>query len=174
MAHLHRDQASMVSQPASGLDDARPHDSPVIETPDFLLAALDRANEAVMIADGDLRVRQFNAAAERIWQMDRTEVLGCHVSGLGLGGLPQPIAAPASGQMNGDGAAQRHDSEITIQRKDGSRIRAALSRVDVGGQSRTIAFVSDITAEVALREKLTLLNLVADRTNARLSSPIKT
>jgi diguanylate cyclase (GGDEF)-like protein/PAS domain S-box-containing protein len=145
----------------------RAHDSPVIETPDFLLAALDRANEAVVIADGDLRVCHFNAAAERIWQMDRTEVLGCHVSGLGLGGLPQPIAAPASGQMNGDGTAQRHDSEITIQRKDGSRIRAALSlsRVDVGGQSRTIAFVSDITAEVALREKLTLLNLVADRTN---------
>jgi diguanylate cyclase (GGDEF)-like protein/PAS domain S-box-containing protein len=145
----------------------RAHDTAVVETPDFLLAALERANEAVVIAEDDLRVSHFNAAAERIWKLDRTDVLGCHVSCLGLDDLPQPIAAPASGQVNGDDAPQRHDSEITIQRKDGSRIRAALSlsRVEVGGQSRTIAFVSDITAEVALREKLTLLNLVADRTN---------
>jgi diguanylate cyclase (GGDEF)-like protein/PAS domain S-box-containing protein len=145
----------------------RAPDTPVVETPDFLLAALERANEAVVIADGDLRVSHFNAAAERIWKLDRAEVLGCHLSGLGLTDLPQPIAAPASGQVDGDDTARRHDCEITIQRKDGSRIRAALSlsRVEVGGQSRTIAFVSDITAEVALREKLTLLNLVADRTN---------
>ena len=69
--------------------------------------------------------------------------------------------------MNGDDTAQRHDCEITIQRNDGSRIRAALSlsRVEVGGQIRTIAFVRDITAEVELRERLTLLTLVADRTN---------
>ena len=114
----------------------RAHDTAVVETPDFLLAALERANEAVVIADRDLRVSHFNAAAERIWELDRTDVLGCHMSRLGLDDhLPQPIAAPTSGEANGDDAAQRHDSEITIQRKDGSRIRAALSlsRVEVGG-----------------------------------------
>ncbi len=54
-----------------------------------------------------------------------------------------------------------------IQRKDGSRILAALSlsQVEVGGQSRTIAFVRDITAEVDRRERLALLTLVADGTN---------
>ena len=145
----------------------RAHDTPVVETPDFLLAALERANEAVVIADGDLRVSHFNAAAERIWGLDRAEVLGCEVSRLGLGDLQQRVATPDSGQVDGDDTAQRRDCEITIQRKDGSRIRAALSlsRVEVGGQSRTIAYVRDITAEVGLREKLTLLNLVADRTN---------
>jgi len=145
----------------------RAHDTPMVETPDFLLAALERANEAVVIADGDLRVSHFNAAAERIWGLDRAEVLGCEVSRLGLGDLQQRVATPDSGQVDGDDTAQRRDCEITIQRKDGSRIRAALSlsRVEVGGQSRTIAYVRDITAEVGLREKLTLLNLVADRTN---------
>ena len=145
----------------------RAHDTPVVETSDFLLAALERANEAVVIADGDLRVSHFNAAAERIWGLDRAEVLGCEVSRLGLGDLRQQVAALDSGQVDGDDTTQRRDSEITIQRKDGSRIRAALSlsRVEVGGQGRTIAYVKDITDEVGLREKLTLLNLVADRTN---------
>ena len=44
----------------------RAHDYPAVETPDFLLAALERANEAVVIVDGDLHVRHFNAAAELI------------------------------------------------------------------------------------------------------------
>ncbi len=41
----------------------------------------------------------------------------------------------------------------------------SFSRVEVGSQSRTIIFARDVTAEVGLREKLALLNLVADRTN---------
>ena len=57
--------------------------------------------------------------------------------------------------------------EIAIHRKDGSRIRAALSlsRVEIDGQIRTIAFVRDVTAEVERRQRLDLLTLVADRTN---------
>ena len=141
---------------------------PAVETPDFLLAVLERANDAVVIVDSDLRVILFNAAAELIWGLDRADVLGCHVSRLGLEDLQQQkVATPASGQANGDDTIQGRGSEIKIQRKDGRRIRAALSlsRVEVGGQSRTIAFVRDITAEVELREKSALLTLVADRTN---------
>ncbi|MDB5514569.1 MAG: hypothetical protein JWQ17_1327, partial [Tardiphaga sp.] len=139
------------------------HDSPAVETPDFLLAVLERANDAVVIVDGDLHVSHFNATAEVIWGLDRAAVLGCHVSCLGLEDLPQQ---PASGRMNGD-AIQPHGSEITIQRKDGSRIRAALSlsRVEAGGQSRTIAFVRDISTEFERRERIALLTSVADRTS---------
>ena len=57
---------------------------PLAETPDFLLAALERTPDAVVIVDSDLRVSHFNAAAELIWGKDRAEVLGCHVSRLGL------------------------------------------------------------------------------------------
>lgn len=144
------------------------HDTPLAETPDFLLAALERANDAVVIVDRDLHVSYFNAAAELIWGLDRGEVLGRHVSCLGLKDLLQhDVAAPASGRTSGGDAIQERSSEIKIERKDGSRIRAALSlsRVEVGGQGCTIAFVRDITAEVERRERLALLTLVADRTN---------
>ena len=39
-------------------------DIAAVETPDFLLAALERASEAVVIVDRDLCVSYFNAAAE--------------------------------------------------------------------------------------------------------------
>jgi len=132
-------------------------DYPVVETPDFLLAALERANDAVVIVDGDLRVSYFNAAAERMWGQDRAEVLGRHVGHLGLGDCDDASQKPA----------QERRSEIAIARRDGSRIRAALSlsSVELGGQSRTIAFVRDITAEVERRERMALFTLVADRTN---------
>jgi len=147
-------------------------DCPVAETPDFLLAALERTNDAVVIVDSDLHVRHFNVAAELIWGLDRAEVLGCHVSRLGLRELQRHHdATPASGQAQGEDNRQKRSrercSEVTIRRKDGSRIRAALSlsTVEIGGQSRTIAFVRDITSEVERRETMALLTLVADRTN---------
>jgi diguanylate cyclase (GGDEF)-like protein/PAS domain S-box-containing protein len=146
----------------------RVHDCSSVETPDFLVAALERANDAVLIVDRDLRVSYFNAAAERIWGLDRAVVLGRHVGRLGLQYLQQVHdATPTSGQMSGDDAIQERHSEIRIERKDGSRIRAALSlsRVEMGGQGRTVAFVRDITAEVERRERVALLTLVADRTN---------
>ena len=145
----------------------RAHDDPLVETPDFLLAVLERASEAVVIADGDLRVSHFNTAAELIWELDRAEVLGCHVSRLGLADPQQHDAAAVSVQAKGEEAGQGGSARITIQRKDGSRIRAAvsLSRIEAGGQSRTIAFVRDITTEVELREQLALLTLIADGTN---------
>src|SRR5882672_12048748 len=135
---------------------------PLVETPDLLLAALERANDAVVIVDGDLRVSHFNAAAELIWGVDRADVLGCDASCLGLGDLRQH-----SIQMNGAGAFAERDSEITIVRRDGSRIRAALSlsRVEIGGESTTIAFARDITAEVDRKQRLALMTQVADRTN---------
>ena len=126
----------------------RAFDCPTVETTEFLLAALERASEAVVIVDSDLRVSHFNAAAERIWGVHREDVLGLDASCLGLNDLQQ-------------------SSEITIRRSNGSRLRAALSvsRVDIDGRSNYMAFVRDITAEVERRERIALLNLVADKTN---------
>ncbi len=140
----------------------RTQDYPVAETPDLLLAALELANNAVVVIDDDLRVSHLNAAAERIWGLGRTEILGCQASDLGLKNLTSALD-----QAGGSEAIQANNSEITIHRKDGGRILAALSlsRIEVGGQSRTIAFVRDITSEIDRRERLALLNLVADETN---------
>lgn len=131
---------------------------PLAETPDVLLAALERANDAVVIIDSDLRISHFNAAAELIWGLGRADVLGRHVSCLGLSDLPQP---------SDNDTNQVRKSEITINRKDGSRLRArlSLSRITVDGQSRTIAYVRDITRDVVRRERMAVLELVADKTN---------
>ncbi|MDR3467493.1 MAG: EAL domain-containing protein [Xanthobacteraceae bacterium] len=139
-----------------------------MEPPDILLAALDQANDAVVIVDGDGRVSTFNAAAELLWRRDRAEVLGRDVGCLGLDDLrPDDAAAPAVVRTEGDPAGQRRATEIRIERGDGSWIRAelSLSQVAVGGQDRTIAYVRDITAEVERRERLALLMQVADATD---------
>jgi diguanylate cyclase (GGDEF)-like protein/PAS domain S-box-containing protein len=128
------------------------------ETPDFLLAALERAGEAVVIVDHDLHISFFNAAAETIWGLTSAEVLGGHVRRLGLSELHR---------VDGDDAPEKHASEVTIERPDGSRVRAALSvsHVEIGGQSRSIAFVRDVTKEIVRRERMAVLNLVADKTS---------
>jgi len=120
---------------------------PTVDTSEFLLAALEQAREAVVIVDADLKVRHFNAAAEAIWGIARKDILGLEASCLGLTDL-------------------RPASEITIRRADGSRLRAAVSasRVETGGRSSYMIFVRDVTAEVERRERIALLNLVADKT----------
>jgi diguanylate cyclase (GGDEF)-like protein/PAS domain S-box-containing protein len=125
-------------------------DCATVDTTEFLLAALEQASEAVVIIDGDLHISHFNAAAESIWGVPRTEVLGCDARGLGFDDL-----------QNGA------DYEITIRRNDGSRIRAQLSvsRVEIEGRANYMVFVRDTTAEVERRERIALLNLVADKTN---------
>ncbi|MEO6843306.1 MAG: EAL domain-containing protein [Bradyrhizobium sp.] len=121
-----------------------------VESSEFLLAALEQAADAVIIVDGNRRVSHCNAAAELIWGTPRAQLLGREASALGLHDLQQRPAA-----------------EITIRRNDGSRIRAALSmsHVEADGQSNTMVFVRDTTAEFKRREQIALLMLVADKTD---------
>jgi diguanylate cyclase (GGDEF)-like protein/PAS domain S-box-containing protein len=144
----------------------RADDCPAVETPEFLLAALDQANDAVVIIDSDHRVRHFNAAAERIWGLSRAEILGRDADVLGLHNHQlQQIAA--AGQASSGRPARKRDSEITIHHSDGRPIRIALSvsRVAIDGRVSTMAFVQDLTVEIVRRDRMALLNLVADRTN---------
>ena len=138
------------------------------KNPDVLLAALERTNEAILIVDDDLHVNHFNAAAELIWGMDRAEVLGRHASCLGLNELLQKQdAAAGTDQPANENARPGDGHELTIRRKDGSRVRAMLSlaQIQAAGENRTLALVRDITGEAELREKLALVSLIADGTN---------
>ncbi|MFK4641726.1 PAS domain S-box-containing protein [Bradyrhizobium ottawaense] len=85
------------------------------EIPDVLRAALERAEDGVVIVDDAHRITHFNAAAERIWKLARTDVLGRDAEILTLKGFQ---------------AEQVTDlrDEISLVRPDGSRIRARLSR----------------------------------------------
>jgi diguanylate cyclase (GGDEF)-like protein/PAS domain S-box-containing protein len=128
----------------------RAHDDPAVEGMDLPLAALERASDAVVILDHDLRISHFNAAAELIWGRDRAAVLGRHADSLGL---KDPHRAG--------------NSELTVSRPDGSRIRVALllSHVMSGGQRHTIAILRNITPELELKERLALHVMIANGTN---------
>ena len=102
------------------------------KNPDVLLTALERANEAILIVDNELHVNHFNAAAELIWGMDRAEVLGRHASCLGLNELQhKQDAAAGTGEPADENAKPGDNRELTIRRKDGSRVRALLSLAQI-------------------------------------------
>ena len=125
-------------------------DRAAAETSDVLLAALERANDAVVILDQDHHVSHFNTAAERIWGINRAEILGRPASALELENLDED-----------------RKTEFTVKRPDGGRLRVALalSHVMSGGARHTIALVRDITPDLELRERLTLHVMIADGTN---------
>ncbi len=96
----------------------RAHDFPVIETPDLLLAVLERASDGVVIVDSDLHVSHFNAAAEVLWQLDRAEVLGHHVSRLGLTDIELEDLEQQRCCDGGLGSAERQRRHAAIWSRD--------------------------------------------------------
>ena len=129
-------------------------DRVVTEDPDVLLAALDCADDGVVIVDGARRITHFNAGAERLWKLARTDVLGRDAAILSLKCL------------EGDPIAEFRD-EISLVRCDGSRIRAAivLSPVASGGVTHHVVFARDATADAERRVRIGLLHAVSDQTN---------
>lgn len=129
-------------------------DLPMTETPDVLRAALECADDGIVIVDSALRITHFNAGAERIWKRARTEVLG------------RDAAVLALRCLHADPVADFRD-EISLVRHDGSRIRAtvSLSSVTIGGANHHIVFARDVTAEAERRARIGLLDTVADQTN---------
>ncbi|WP_407174915.1 EAL domain-containing protein [Bradyrhizobium sp. STM 3562] len=138
----------------------RAHDLSAAETPELPLAALERANDAIVFIDGDFRVSYFSKAAEEMWGLDRDDVLGRDVSRLGLDDLREHLLAVSS-------SSDARRAEFKIRRNDGSRVRAALSfsSVEIEGQTQYLVFARDISAEREVREKVALLSLVADKTS---------
>ncbi|MFT4118885.1 EAL domain-containing protein [Bradyrhizobium sp.] len=124
------------------------------ETSDVLLAALDRAEDGIVIVDDARRITHFNSGAERIWKLNRAEVLGADAGVLTLKCL------------QADPAADFRD-EISLARNDGSRIKVlvSLSSVTLDGASHRIVFARDVTAEAERRVRIGLLNAVSDQTN---------
>jgi diguanylate cyclase (GGDEF)-like protein/PAS domain S-box-containing protein len=133
-----------------------------------LLAGLEQAIDAVVMIDGANSVTHFNAAAERLWGYDRSEVIGRNVSFL----VPMAIRRHHDGYI----AANRSTSvnrivgtsrPVKIERKDGTELWGSLSmsRVIVDGEITYMGFVRDVTAEVARAERVEMLSLVTDKTN---------
>src|SRR5689334_11586354 len=98
-----------------------PSDYPLVDIPDILLAAVDRAGDGLVIVDEDHRVRHFSRTAEEIWGIARTEVIGHDAGLLGLKALPQPDLPAMTGETGAAHRNPRHRPEMTVVRKDGSR-----------------------------------------------------
>jgi diguanylate cyclase (GGDEF)-like protein/PAS domain S-box-containing protein len=129
-------------------------DCVVTEISDVLRTALECADDGIVIVDSARRITHFNAGAERIWKLARTEVLGRNAEVLTLKCL------------QADPIADFRD-EISLTRRDGSRIRAtvSLSSATIEGATRHILFARDVTADVERRVRIGLLNAVSDQTN---------
>src|SRR3954466_2296149 len=129
-------------------------DCAMTETPEVLLAALERADEGIVVVDSARRITHFNAGAERIWNLARADVLGRDAEILTLKCL------------QADPVAEFRD-EISLVRRDGSRIRAAISLSSIASEGITyrIVFARDVTADADRRVRIGLLHAVSDQTN---------
>lgn len=128
------------------------------------LSALEHGYDAVFIVGTDRRVFYFNHAAEAIWMMDRSEVIGRDVCCLGFDDLINKDVVPPLLKQQHDNAQQRASVETTIARKDGRIIHADVSLADIqfGGRDCRVAFVRDKNVEVGLQKCVSLLTSMAD------------
>ncbi|MEM9742367.1 MAG: PAS domain S-box protein [Pseudomonadota bacterium] len=127
-----------------------------------------QAINAVVSIDEHNVVTRFNPAAERLWGYAPEEVIGKNVK----------MLVPLEMQSNHDGFVNANRTtgldkivgtsrEVPVFRKDGSQLwgQLSLSKVEVGGRITYTAFVTDVTEEVARREEIRTLSLVANESS---------
>lgn len=117
--------------------------------------ALEQAIDAVVIIDPRNRIVFFNGAAERLWGLKRSEVMGQNVKVL----VPPHLQSQHDNLINANrqGAKDKivgTSRDIELERQDGTKVwvNLALSRVKAGSKLYYTAFVKDISAEKEARE----------------------
>lgn len=127
-----------------------------------LRAIVENAVEAIIVMDVTGTVEEFNAAAERLFGYEASEVIGKNVSML----MPEPDHSShdtyvqrylQTGQRRIIGIGR----EVVGLRKDGSvfPMRLAVSETTVGGQRHFTGIIHDITAQKQLEEHLRTLSM---------------
>ncbi|RCS56426.1 PAS domain S-box protein, partial [Parvibium lacunae] len=129
---------------------------------------LEQALDAVVTIDENNNVIFYNPAAERFWGYTRDEVIGKNVKML----VPRMHQAGHdqyvnSNRQTGQNKIVGTSREVPVECKDGSLKwgNLSLSKVRLGSKTLYTAFVRDVTEEVARREKMKTLSLVADNTD---------
>jgi diguanylate cyclase (GGDEF)-like protein/PAS domain S-box-containing protein len=128
----------------------------------ILIAALEQVADAVVVVDTTDCVVLFNAAAERLWGSDRTQILGQPVRQC----LPQLVGGGLAA-VRRQPAMPSTTSEIQIHRVDGTQAVAAasVSRLKLGDRTVFSVIARDITGEARNRGELHLLSLASDETD---------
>ncbi len=139
------------------------------EAQEMVEQTLEQALDAVVTIDQDNHVTFFNAAAERLWGRQRSEVLGKNVKML----VPIDVQPhhDAYVQANRSGGADRivgKSREVRLERADGQvlTVTLSLSRVQLNGRTLYTAFLRDVSAAVAQRDEFKLLSLVANESDS--------
>lgn len=120
-------------------------------------AILEAAHDAIISTDQQLKIREFNPAAERMFGYSRMGLLGKPIDLL----LPpasrtDQLAAITRYQTTGEGPPAGRQIETFARRADGTEFPIELSVARVANDSRTLVtgFVRDITERRALEEQL--------------------
>jgi hypothetical protein len=120
-------------------------------------AILDAAHDAIITMDQQLRIREFNPAAEKMFGYERTNILGSDVALM----LPEKergplVTALGQYQTSGDGPLAGRELELRGRRADGTEFPLELTVARVGGDTRRgiTGFVRDITERRLLEEQL--------------------
>ncbi|MGC9457666.1 MAG: PAS domain S-box protein [Halothiobacillaceae bacterium] len=129
---------------------------------------LEQTQDAVITIDEHNLVNFFNGAAEALWGYSRDEVIGQNV---------KMLVAPEHQSQHDEYVNRNRRTgndriigkpiELPIHRKDGD-IRyglVTLAKVDLGDRTHYTAFVKDVTEEVAKRQEIAMLSLVANETS---------
>ncbi|WP_283248875.1 PAS domain S-box protein [Luteibacter aegosomaticola] len=129
---------------------------------------LEQALDAVVSIDAGNHVTFYNAAAERLWGYPREAVIGRNVSML----VPVALQAGHDGMVNANRAGRPDrivgkSREVRLERADGTLlwVSLAMSRIHLPDGIHYTAFVRDVSEDVARRETLRLLSMVADHTD---------
>ena len=128
----------------------------------------EQALDAVVCIDENNIVTLFNAAAERLWVMNRADVIGQNVACLVPDAIkPNHDALVNANRTTGVDKIVGTARKVEIQCADGTSKwgSLSLSKINVDNKIMYTAFVRDITEETAMLEKQRLLSIVADKAN---------
>ena len=135
---------------------------------EMITQTLEQALDAVVSIDETNAVTFFNAAAEKLWGYDRSEVLGHNVRML----VPGFMQSKHDGYVNtnrttGQDKIVGTSREVAIERADGGRKWGllSLSKIYANGKITYTAFLKDVTEEVHRREEMRVLSMVANGTD---------
>ena len=147
------------------------------EDPTLLDAILESAMDAILVVDASQRILLFNHAAESMFGVSRSGIIGRSLDLL----LPRRFAHSHQRDVDtfiSTGSTSRamgHLRPLTALRADGTEfpIEATISQITIEDLPYAAAIVRDISAryaaDVALRRQLDLLNLAYDAIFTRSS-----